>query len=144
MKGHCGSSLTNVPIIILLLSISMNKLISLSTLITLPLFHYWWYCPYVGNEYWCFKSSVPHIHAMYICTSPLDPSTLSLLASSANLCKQFEPRSRYNRIIWQQRHQRGAQWLSSRVLDWRPRGQGFKAHRRHCVVVLEQDTFILS
>ena len=32
----------------------------------------------------------------------------------------------------------GAQWLSGRVLDSRPMG------RRHCVVVLEQDTFILA
>ena len=36
----------------------------------------------------------------------------------------------------------GAQWLSARVLDSRPRGWGFEPHRRHCVVVLEQDTFI--
>ena len=38
----------------------------------------------------------------------------------------------------------GAQWLSGRVLDLRPRGCGFEPHRRHCVVVLEQDTFILT
>ena len=38
----------------------------------------------------------------------------------------------------------GAQWLSGRVIDSRPRGPGFKRHRRHCVVVLEQDTFILA
>ena len=31
----------------------------------------------------------------------------------------------------------GAQWLSGRVLDLRPRGRRFKPHRRHCVVVLE-------
>ena len=37
-----------------------------------------------------------------------------------------------------------AQWLSGRVLDSRPRGRGFEPHRRHCVVVLEQDTFILA
>ena len=30
-----------------------------------------------------------------------------------------------------------------RVLDSRPRGRGFEPHRRPCVVVLEQDTFIL-
>ena len=34
------------------------------------------------------------------------------------------------------------QWLSGRVLDSRPKGRGFEPHRRHCVVVLEQDTFI--
>ena len=37
----------------------------------------------------------------------------------------------------------GAQWLSGRVFDSRPKGSGFEPHRRHCVVVLEQDTFIL-
>ena len=38
----------------------------------------------------------------------------------------------------------GAQWLSGRVLDSRPRGRRFEPHRHHCVVVLEQDTFILA
>ena len=38
----------------------------------------------------------------------------------------------------------GAQWLSGRVHDSRPRGRGFEPQRRHCVVVLEQDTFILA
>ena len=38
----------------------------------------------------------------------------------------------------------GAQWLSGRVLDSRPKGSWFEPHRRHCVVVLEQDTFILA
>ena len=37
---------------------------------------------------------------------------------------------------------KGAQWLSGRVLDSSPMGRGFEPHRRHCVVVLEQDTFI--
>ena len=39
---------------------------------------------------------------------------------------------------------KGAQWLSGRVLDSRPRGRGSEPHQRHCVVVLEQDTFILG
>ena len=38
----------------------------------------------------------------------------------------------------------GAQWLSGRVLDSRPRGRRFEPHRCHCVVVLEQDTLILA
>ena len=38
----------------------------------------------------------------------------------------------------------GAQWLSGRVLDSRPKGRGFEPHRRHCVVVFKQDTFILA
>ena len=37
-----------------------------------------------------------------------------------------------------------AQWLSGRVLDSRPRGRGLKPHQCHCVVVLEQNTFILA
>ena len=37
-----------------------------------------------------------------------------------------------------------SQWLSGRVLDSRPKGRGFEPHRRHCVVVLEQDTLILA
>ena len=40
-------------------------------------------------------------------------------------------------------HER-AQWLSGKVLHLRPEGCGFKPHWRHCVVVLEQDTFILA
>ena len=38
----------------------------------------------------------------------------------------------------------GAQWLSGRVLDSRQKGRGVEPHRRHCVVVFEQDTFILA
>ena len=37
----------------------------------------------------------------------------------------------------------GAQWLSGRVLDLRLRGRVSEPNQRHCVVVLEQDTFIL-
>ena len=33
----------------------------------------------------------------------------------------------------------GAQWLSGRVLDSRPRGVGFEPHRRHCVVSLSKN-----
>ena len=41
-------------------------------------------------------------------------------------------------------YDQGAQWRSGRVLDSRPKGSGFEPHRRHCVVVLEQDTYILA
>ena len=37
-----------------------------------------------------------------------------------------------------------SEWLSGRVLDSRPSGHGFDPQRRHCFVVLEQDTFILA
>ena len=36
------------------------------------------------------------------------------------------------------RYSSGAQWLSGRVLDWRPRSRGFKPHQRHCVVSLSK------
>ena len=39
---------------------------------------------------------------------------------------------------------KGARRLSGRVFDSRPRGHGFEPHRGHCVVVFEQDTFILA
>ena len=38
----------------------------------------------------------------------------------------------------------GAQWLSGRVLDSRQKGCGFEPLQRHCIVVFEQDTFILA
>ena len=38
----------------------------------------------------------------------------------------------------------GGELLSGRVLESRPRGCVFEPHWRHCVVVLEQDTFILA
>ena len=33
----------------------------------------------------------------------------------------------------------GAQWLSGRLLDLRPKGRGFEPHRRHCVVSLSNN-----
>ena len=35
--------------------------------------------------------------------------------------------------------EKGAQWLSGRVLDSRPRGREFDPHRRHCVVSLSKN-----
>ena len=32
----------------------------------------------------------------------------------------------------------GAQWLSGRVLDWRPRGRRYEPHRHHCIVSLSK------
>ena len=43
-----------------------------------------------------------------------------------------------------QGHSEGAQWLSGIVLDSSLKGRWFEPHRRHYVVVLEQDTFILA
>ena len=69
---------------------------------------------------------------------------------SKNTTKHSEPNSRLcaidscklNDAVKDPRS--GAQWLNGRVLDSRPKGRGFEPHRRHCVVVLEQDTFILA
>ena len=33
----------------------------------------------------------------------------------------------------------GAQWLSGRVLDSRPKGRVFEPHRRHCIVSLSKN-----
>ena len=33
---------------------------------------------------------------------------------------------------------KGAQWLSGKVLDLRPKGRGFQPHRHHCVVSLRK------
>ena len=34
---------------------------------------------------------------------------------------------------------KGAQWLSGRVLDARPKGRGFEPYRRHCVLSLSKN-----
>ena len=34
---------------------------------------------------------------------------------------------------------KGAQWLSGKVLDSRLKGRGFEPHRRHCVVSLSKN-----
>ena len=49
-----------------------------------------------------------------------------------------------NYVVVQELKLVGAQWLSGRVVDSRLKGRGFEPHRRHCVVVLEQDTFIVA
>ena len=48
----------------------------------------------------------------------------------------------YHRLSWKPfNFTWGAQWLSGRVLESRPRGRGFEPQWRYCVVVLEQNTF---
>ena len=46
-------------------------------------------------------------------------------------------------FLWKETHclsqSVGAQWLSGRVLDSRPKGRGFEPHRRHCVVSLSKN-----
>ena len=58
-------------------------------------------------------------------------------------CSEFSLYAHAN-VYLMQNTRLGAQWLSGRVLDSRPKGRGFEPYQRHCVVVLEQDTFILA
>ena len=57
--------------------------------------------------------------------------------NSLFVCQLFDDKSLACEVRWSA----VAQW---RMLDSRPRGRGFEPHRRHCMVVLEQDTFILA
>ena len=50
-------------------------------------------------------------------------------------CRQFTQES-YLLIV--SINMQGAQWLSGRVLDSRPKGRGFQPHRRHWVVSLSK------
>ena len=43
-----------------------------------------------------------------------------------------------NPVLWNMRGV-GAQWLSGRVLDTRPKGRGLEPHWRHCVVSLSKN-----
>ena len=42
-------------------------------------------------------------------------------------------------LALQSHYKLGAQWLSGRVLDSRPKGRGFEPHRRHFVVSLSKN-----
>ena len=44
-------------------------------------------------------------------------------------------------IIEDIRKHMGAQWLSGRVLDSRPKDREFEPHRRHCVVSLSKNIY---
>ena len=89
---------------------------------------------------------------MYSCTSERNISAFTLLHISDYLDYSCHfsslTLSYFHRLLFfvtvSQVDLEGAQWLSGRVLDSRPKGRGFEPHRRHCVVVLEQDTFILA
>ena len=74
------------------------------------------------------------------------------MCTQCKVGKEAKIWNRYNQVThmtkntqWEiDKYTKGGQWLSGRVLDSRPRGRGFEPHQRHCVVVLEQDTFILA
>ena len=71
-----------------------------------------------------------------------DPTLVNLSSNFFFLCTNMKVW--FKTYLFQISLYMGAQWLSGSVLDSRPKGRGFEPHRRHCVVVLEQDTFILA
>ena len=113
-------------------------------------FFYQSYQKYLGSKY-----SKYQIHHALTCTSYKKKTCKSPAASSQYLVNLIGNGNDYLRplhiingilqsVIIFLSPVTGAQWLSGRVLDSRPKGRGFEPHRRHCVVVLEQDTFILA
>ena len=49
--------------------------------------------------------------------------------------------NKFNKLInkYMNTYLMGAQWLSGRVLDSRPKGCGIEPHRRHCIVSLSKN-----
>ena len=65
-----------------------------------------------------------------------DQETSNWMKTQPCICPIQRPLAGYNKS---QEHFEGAQWLSGRVLDSRPKGRGFEPHRRHCVVSLSKN-----
>ena len=63
--------------------------------------------------------------------------TCAYAQSDHSLCLKLEYSMTVKLLIEQ--HLEGAQWLSGRVLDSRPKGRGFEPHWRHCVVSLSKN-----
>ena len=86
----------------------------------------------------------------FSCTTHMSMKLVSFINSTKSTNKTFFSLITADLVICSRLHfyqdqlSEGAQWLSGRVLDLRLRGRRFKPHRRHCVVVLEQDKFILA
>ena len=91
-----------------------------------------------------YYNTVPLVRVkLAIPQSQVKQSTTKTLCSSQIKTEQEKCDTPGNQLYYQY-VLKGAQWLSGRVLDSRPRGHRFEPHRRHCSVVLEQDTFILA
>ena len=107
--------------------------------------------PYYGSPPAPAISQMPQISQMPpipISPSVSQPQNAQNTLTQDVITKLFERLDMMDKKLGQlesiQSSLQGAQWLSGRVLDSRPKGRGFEPHRRHCVVVLEQDTFILA
>ena len=55
-----------------------------------------------------------------------------------------DPKSEKKNPVNQPIKKSGLNFLTLRFLSLKQEKRGFEPHRRHCVVVLEQDTFILA
>ena len=78
--------------------------------------------------YICFSwKHLKHIYRFLFCVFKDISFTVAPL-DFWNSCKRLQNR-------------KGAQWLSGRVLDSRPKGRGFEPHRRHCVVSLSKNIY---
>ena len=69
---------------------------------------------------WCLIVSIP------------DLCPLSYLDGPLNILKLYQ-------VTRSMLTSKGAQWLSGRVLDSRPKGSGIEPHPRHCVVSLSKN-----
>ena len=70
------------------------------------------------------------ILTLLLCTASLVGSTFWNQEELYTLWKS----ATLQHIRWSLVRSKGAQWLSGRVLDSRPKGRGFEPHRCHCVV----------
>ena len=95
-------------------------------------------CPRNSDKVGEKELSIIFAHALYVTNYTQD---MSLMNKGTENCLLLNPLNTEQR---NHENRKGAQWLIGRVLKLRPRGRVFEPHQRHCVVVLEQDTFILA
>ena len=68
----------------------------------------------------------------------------SYITVASNIFKQRKTLIYKGSVLWfipKKKSDMGAQWLSGRVLDSRPRGHGFEPHRHHCIVSLSKNIY---
>ena len=93
-----------------------------------------------------FQNSKPSLENMWIRSQLVRIHTFLSLWFDVSISIMLKERVVLNnyKMAYKSSEFKGAQWLGGRMLDSRPRGRGFEPHRRHCIVVLEQDTVILA
>ena len=76
-----------------------------------------------------------HVKRLSLSASVVIIIITRLLATSKYITQYFNHLLLFNFTTSPLKIDEGAQWLSGRVLDSRPKGSGFEPHRRHCIVV---------